>query len=158
MVTPYDFTWIVFSFIYGGLVLGLVALALSPLRLLVALQSYVVMVLVRVLAMYITPLEPPPGLIPLIDPVAQYVGSGVVLTRDLFFSGHTATLALLAFAVADRSIKVFFSVCAAVVGVLLLWQHVHYTVDILCAPFFALGCYHVTLVAQQRFGLSGVAR
>ena len=51
--------------------------------------------------MYSLPFNPPPEMIPLNDPFVQFFGSGKLLTKDFFFSGHTATLFLL-FLVIDK--------------------------------------------------------
>ena len=50
--------------------------------------------------MWATPLDPPPGMIVLEDPLVQlFGGASRPLTRDLFFSGHTSTMFLLFLAV-----------------------------------------------------------
>ena len=154
LLHPYDFTWIIFAFVYGGIVLGLAVLSTRPVRLVIALQGYCLLVLVRMVAMFRGPLNAPPGIIPLIDPIVQYFGSGAVLTKDLFFSGHTAILVLLSLASGDRFYKAIFTISATIVAVLITWQHVHYTIDVLSAPFFALGSFHLIVLQQQRSGLT----
>ncbi|HCV44031.1 MAG TPA: hypothetical protein DGH68_11150 [Bacteroidetes bacterium] len=144
-----DFTWPIFVFIYAGLVLGLVTLSSHPFQLVLALQSYVVMVCIRVVAMYVTPLDPPQGLIPLADPFVQFVATGDVPTKDLFFSGHTSTLLLLSLTATNRRLKALFAVCAIVVAVLIVWQHVHYTIDVLVAPFVAYASYRLVKIYHQ---------
>lgn len=132
-----DVTWLTFGLVYVGLLIALVLLFPYPRRLMAGAQAYAVMVLFRMGVMAVTPLEAPPGTIPLWDPLVQVLGTGEVLTRDLFFSGHTATLALLTLLAPGRASRRFFAVCTALVAVCVLWQHVHYTVDVLVAPFFA---------------------
>jgi membrane-associated phospholipid phosphatase len=140
---PRDLTWLTFALIYLGLVAGLALLATQPRRLVPALQAYVVMVVLRMAAMWVTPLEAPPGMIPLNDPLARFFGPEKVLTRDLFFSGHTSTLFLLVLVVAGRRGKALFLFCTVVVGVCVIWQHVHYTIDVLAAPLFAYASYRL---------------
>ena len=140
-----DVTWLTFGLIYFGVLFGLARLAAEPRRLVVALQAYVAMVLLRIAVMGVVPLEPPPGMIPLHDPLVRLFGPGRLLTRDLFFSGHTATLFLLALAVPGRRSKALFLLCTAAVGGCVLWQHVHYTVDVLVAPFFAYASYRIVV-------------
>jgi PAP2 superfamily C-terminal len=150
---PREFTWPIFALVYVGLLLGLALLAPRPARLLLALQAYAIMVLLRMAAMFALPLNPPPGMIPLVDPIVQAFGSGAVLTKDLFFSGHTATLVLLSLAVDDRVFKRVLALGAVLAAVLLAWQHVHYTIDLLSAPFFAWGSFRLAAAWQQRRGL-----
>lgn len=76
----------------------------------------------------------------LADPVAEFFGAGSAqpLTKDLFFSGHTATLCLFAIMFEDRPFKLFFGTMAVVVGVAVLMQHVHYSIDVVVAPLAAI--------------------
>jgi hypothetical protein len=137
LLPPRDLTWLTFGLIYLGLAFGVARLARDPRALVLALQTYVLMVIFRMAAMWVTPLEAPPGMIPLHDPLVRLFGPGKLLTKDLFFSGHTSTLFLLALAVPGRRSKGLFLFCTAAVGIAVLVQHVHYTVDVLAAPFFA---------------------
>ncbi|OGU58208.1 MAG: hypothetical protein A2V66_01485, partial [Ignavibacteria bacterium RBG_13_36_8] len=95
LFSPIDVTWITFSLIYAALIIGLVHLSTNPENLLIAFQAYIIMILFRIAAMYSLPLEPPSSMIALKDPFVEFFGSGNVLTKDLFFSGHTSTLFLL---------------------------------------------------------------
>ena len=61
------------------------------------------MVVVRMCAMYMLPLDPPVNMIILNDPLVEFFGTGQTLTKDLFFSGHTATLFIL-FLVSEKKI------------------------------------------------------
>ena len=142
-LAPRDLTWLTFGLIYAGLAAGLTNLAADPRRLVVALQAYVVMVLFRMAVMWVTPLEPPPGMIPLHDPVVRLFGPTALLTKDLFFSGHTSTLFLLALAAPGRRLRAFFLAATAAVGGCVLVQHVHYAVDVLAAPFFAFASWRI---------------
>jgi membrane-associated phospholipid phosphatase len=145
LLQPRDLTWLTFSLIYLGIFFGVARLAREPRALVVALEAYVVMVLFRIAAMWVTPLEAPPGMIPLHDPLVRLFGPGKLLTKDLFFSGHTSTLFLLFLAVPGRWSKGLFLFCTAAVGISVLAQHVHYTVDVLAAPFFAYASVRLVL-------------
>jgi hypothetical protein len=143
LLAPRDLTWLTFSLIYLGIFFGVARLAREPRALVVALQAYVLMVIFRMAAMWVTPLEAPPGMIPLHDPLVRLFGPGKLLTKDLFFSGHTSTLFLLFLAVPGRRSKGLFLFCTAAVGISVLAQHVHYTVDVLAAPFFAYASFRI---------------
>jgi hypothetical protein len=138
-----DMTWVTFVLIYAGVLTAVAVLLLYPRRLMLGLQSYVVLVVLRMAVMSVTPLEAPPGMIVLRDPLVQIVGTGAPLTKDLFFSGHTSTMVLLFLLAPGRVTRSFFLVCTVVVGACVLWQHVHYTVDVLAAPLFAYASYAV---------------
>jgi hypothetical protein len=84
------------------------------------------------------------------DPLVQLFGTGEVLTRDLFFSGHTSTSFLLVLLAPGRATRAFFLACSVAVAGCVLWQHVHYTVDVLAAPPFAFAAY--ALASRARAG------
>jgi hypothetical protein len=105
--------------------------------------------------MYTVPFNPPLKMIPLADPFVQFFGSGAVLTKDLFFSGHTATLFILFLTAASKKTKYFFLTGTIIAALLLLLQHVHYTVDVLSAPFFTYGCYRAIILFKERMSMTG---
>jgi len=154
LIPPADLTWLTFTLIYGGLASAVVVLSRQPDLLLRTVQAYIVMIFMRVVFMYATPLDPPQGSIPLGDPLVEFFGSsGVVLTRDLFFSGHTATLVLLGLGIPGRRWRAALFAAAGTVALCLLWQHVHYTIDVLAAPLAAYSSFRIAgFPAFRRLG------
>jgi len=140
---PIDLTWLIFGLIYLCLLIGIIALIKNPEKLLLAFQVYTSVIIVRIVAMYLMPFEAPEKIIVLKDPFVEMFGSGKSLTKDLFFSGHTATLFLLFLVVESKRLKYVFLVSAVVVGVSIVLQHVHYVIDIFTAPFFTYVCFVV---------------
>ncbi len=127
-----------FVLLYATIVYGLLRLVRSPELLLRGLQAYVALLVLRMLTMWSWTLEPPPGLVDLADPVTQVFYPGATpFRKDLFFSGHTATLVLLALAMPTLRDRLLVAIAAALVGFAVLVQHVHWTVDVLAAPVFA---------------------
>ena len=150
LFNPIDLTWLTFGLIYISLIVAIFSFATKPEILLLALQSYSLLVIFRIMVMYSTPFDAPEGLILLNDPFVQFFGSGEVLTKDLFFSGHTATLFLL-FLVSDKKhLKIIFLISTVLVGIAVLLQHVHYTIDVLAAPFFAYSSYKIAEIINER--------
>ena len=141
---PKDVTWITFIVIYLSVLVVLVYLSWQPRQLVLAFQAYIILLLARMLSMYLLPLEAPAHLIPLEDPFIESISSAV-LTKDLFFSGHTSTMFLLALVSKNKAMKIFFLTCTLLVAAFVLIQHVHYTVDVVAAPFYSYGCYRLGL-------------
>jgi membrane-associated phospholipid phosphatase len=141
MFNPIDISWFTFFLMYGALIVGLSSLLPYPKAFVLALLSYTVMIWVRMPAMYTTPFEPPATILPLIDPMVSEIGVGTLMTKDLFFSGHTATVFLLFLNSQTKLWKNVFLVLTILVGFCVLIQHVHYTVDVIAAPFFGYGAY-----------------
>jgi hypothetical protein len=150
LFSPVNLTWFTFGIIYGSLIIAVINFVTRPALLLFALQSYSVMILFRMIVMYVTPFDAPVNLISLNDPFVQLFGSGEVLTKDLFFSGHTATLFLLFLITDKKYLKNIFLICTISLGISVLLQHVHYTVDIIAAPFFAYASYRIVLAVSGR--------
>ncbi len=148
---PHDLTWLTFGIIYVGLALALANLASAPYALVRGVRAYLILMLLRALTMTLTPLAPPPGMIVLTDPFAQHVVATPVLTKDLFFSGHTSTMVILFLAVRRKELKVFFAFATVIVGVAVLWQHVHYTIDVVAAPAFAYASWMIATRWTKRF-------
>ena len=150
LFNPIDLTWLTFGLIYISLIVAIFSFATKPAILILALQSYSLLVIFRMMVMYSAPLDAPERLILLNDPFVQFFGSGEVLTKDLFFSGHTATLFLL-FLISDKKhLKIIFLISTVLVGIAVLLQHVHYTIDVLAAPFFAYSSYKIAKIINER--------
>lgn len=143
----------VFLVLYFGVSLGIALLAQRPVRLLHMVWAYGMLLAFRMVTMFTFTLEPPAGIIPLEDPVtAMFYPGGTPFLKDLFFSGHTATLVLFGLAVGSGTYRRALWGMAAVVGALVLVQHVHYTVDVVAAPVFAVLAWWVACRILGRLG------
>ena len=145
LFNPIDLTWLIFALIYISLIVAIVTLIKNPKQLFFAIQLYTLMVTVRIVAMYLLPLEPPVRMIVLNDPFIEFLGTGQTLTKDLFFSGHTATLFILFLVSEKKIIKIVFLISTIVVAISVLLQHVHYTIDVFAAVFITYACYKLLL-------------
>jgi len=140
---PIYLTWLTFALIYLSLIIFVVTSFNKPDKLLIAFQAYGLMVIFRSIAMYLTPFEAPESILLLNDPFVQLFGEGDVLTKDLFFSGHTGTLFLLFLLAENQTLKSIFLISTIIVGTAVLLQHVHYSIDVFVAPFVAYGAYRI---------------
>jgi len=143
LYNPIDLTWLIFGLIYISIFYFILSNIKDPNKVMIALQAYGLMVVFRIIAMYITPFEAPENLLLLNDPFVQLFGEGDILTKDLFFSGHTGTLFLLFLLAENKTQKVIFLSATILVGLAVLLQHVHYSIDVMVAPFFAYGSYSI---------------
>ncbi len=153
LFSPIDVTWFTFGLIYLSLLIAILYFVKCPGLLMLVIQVYGVMLLFRIAVMYLLPLNPPTSIIPLSDPFVELFGSGKMLTKDLFFSGHTATIFLFFLLSPRGSVKMLFLFFALLVAVAVLIQHVHYSIDVLAAPVFAYTAYRVVLNLRRLFGL-----
>ncbi|RHY86601.1 hypothetical protein DYB37_006135 [Aphanomyces astaci] len=135
-LTPVDYSLPLFFLVYGSVILALVVYGRNkPDFVMELLQAKTCM------ALYLVPLEAPMDTIPLIDPIAG--SDGIVLMRDLFFSGHTATtfLVFLTCRRHDTAWKGLFFVMAATTAIMVTLQKTHYAIDVFAAPFFVYTCH-----------------
>lgn len=134
-----------FVLLYALLALMIGALARHPRSLLRTAQAYVVLLLLRMLTMTLLPLQEPPGWLPLEDPISTlFYPNGQPFSRDLFFSGHVATVFLFFLAAPLRWVRRLLLLATAMVSLAVLVQHVHWTVDVLAAPVFAVLAWRVS--------------
>jgi len=135
---PIDLSPFTFSLIYGALLFSIIYLSFYPQRLLLFIQVYCLTTLLRMLCIFLVPLNNPPGIIVLQDPFVKIIGyGGQVITKDLFFSGHVSTLFLLCLTTNNKILRVILLLITLTVACFILVQHVHYTIDVLAAPIFS---------------------
>lgn len=144
-IAPMDVSWYIFGLIYSSMILFGILNYSNPTAILFVCSLYSSVTWLRMGTIYIFTVEAPQGIIPLNDPfLAIFIYNRPEFVKDLFFSGHVSTLITLALVEANKKIKYYFFAIAAITGFLLLVQHVHYTLDIVFAPFFTYLIY-VTL-------------
>lgn len=150
-----DMTWPLTFLIYSNITLLLWGNRHHPQELLVALQAYSLMILARTVCLYTFPLEAPPDIIPLADPLVQWKSEyGIVHTKDLFFSGHTATVFLCFLTTVNSKLRIWFLIATLLVGSFVLLQHVHYTIDVIAAPFASYMCYKMAVVINEKLSMN----
>jgi hypothetical protein len=142
----FDVATPVFVLMYGA-VLGAVGwLTRQPQLFLRGLWGYFILLVFRMVTIWLVPLAPPVHILAMPDPFLAllfHTDASEAITKDLFFSGHTSTVAILALAVRGTWMRrILFSTMVAI-GVLVLVQRVHYTYDVLAAPLFAWLAYWV---------------
>ena len=142
-----------------ALPISVVLFLATPKKFLKGLQAYAILLFFRTLFIYILPLEAPKGMIFLQDPItAFFLNSVNVVTKDLFFSGHISAMCLFVYFSDNKKWKTYLMFATPLLAMLILWQHVHYTIDVVAAPFFAFICCKFIDVVNERweFGLDNI--
>jgi len=127
-------------FITSVVLLFFIRMATQPTELITALIAYIFLLVFRITTIAITHFQTPPRLVALTDPMSNLVYGARFITKDLFFSGHIATIFLIYLCLSKKTDRSYVLFAAFSMALLLLIQHVHYTIDVISAPFFALGC------------------
>jgi hypothetical protein len=132
--------WIFWN-LYSCIIFGLLVLLAYPNLFTIFLQFYFLALLMRLIAILVMPtLEPPAHIIPLIDPILDVTTyNNQQITKDLFFSGHTVSALIVIFMIDNKHIKRLLILMFIILVVLILIQHIHYTIDI-------FGAYIVTFM------------
>jgi hypothetical protein len=109
--------------------------------------GFVALQVVRCVFIKLIPLSPPSDMIFLTDPFTQlFFGENIQVSNDLFFSGHVSLLALFFFAAQNKYIKIYLFFASLFVGIMLVWQHVHYSYDVLFAPIASYFIYKLVII------------
>jgi hypothetical protein len=148
ILPSHNVSWIVFFFLYSGIFFGVYYHLIHPKTILIAFQTYVLVTLLRICTITIWPLEPPVGYVPLREPFVQlFTSGGKIISKDLFFSGHMSTILSLFFSSHRKFIRTFLLFCSFMIGIMVLVQHVHYTIDVL----FAIPATYVVYYFCKKF-------
>jgi hypothetical protein len=140
----------VFFLIWSCCLLLVLRIIRDPMMLLVMLWAYDGVTLVRMASIALISLNPPAGLIPLADPITNQFYGDHFITHDLFFSGHTTTVFLIFLCLKKKADRIYALFSSVILAVLLLVQHVHYTIDVLAAPVFTFAVYRLALLFTRQ--------
>jgi len=133
-----DWSIEIFVLLYSVTFISLLLNVKKPNTILLMFQMYTVVNFMRMTTLYLFTLEAPVGTIPLSDPfLAVFAYGKEVYVKDLFFSGHISTLCILFLVEQRKIVKGVIVMVTILVAILLAWQRVHYTLDILAAPLIA---------------------
>jgi hypothetical protein len=143
-IPPHNVSGAIFVLIWGMIGLTLYRSVRSPSIFITYCFTLAMVTVARVLCIFLVPLSPPAGLIPLSDPLTGIFYGGAPITKDLFFSGHIAMLSVIYFSLKRKTDKLIGLLAVIALAILLAVQHIHYTIDILTAPVVVYMLYLVT--------------
>ena len=115
----------------------------NPYILSLIVWSFLFLTLSRIITISLVPLDAPIGLILLKDPLSNSFYRGPFITKDLFYSGHTSTQFLMFLCLQKRWEKGIALCSTVAIGLMVLIQHVHYSIDVIFAPFGAYLAYYL---------------
>jgi hypothetical protein len=134
----------------SAVVLMIIRGSADPNMSIVLIIALTLQLITRILTINFTRFFAPPELIVLKDPIGSFLYHSKFITRDLFYSGHTAAACTFYFFSTRRFDKFYLFFCSITVACLLLVQHVHYSIDIAFAPLFAFGNYWLAKKISNR--------
>jgi membrane-associated phospholipid phosphatase len=130
----YDLSIYIFTVIWSMTLLTFSRFKQDPNIFLTFLWGFILINLSRFVSIGLIPLNAPADLIPIHDPISNQFYGPKFITKDLFFSGHTAAMFLMFLCLKKRTDKILALIATIVIGIAVLLQHVHYTMDVVMAP------------------------
>lgn len=154
-IKPRDVSGFIFITTYFTALIAIIYAFATPYRFLHLLQMYGVLTGLRIITLFFIPLDPPVEIIPLKDKIltATFYHGGENM-KDLFFSGHAATLFLFFFFAKDIMLRYLFLAAALLVSACVVIQHVHYSYDVIAAPIFAYIAYRFITKFSKHYYLN----
>jgi len=145
ILPAYDLSVPIFAIIWSMSALIVIRCFQDPDFFIVLMWSFILLSLTRIISISLVALNAPDGIVILRDPIVSLFYGKRYITKDLFFSGHTSTQFLFFFCLSKKTDKIMALIASIAVGVMVLIQHVHYTIDVVAAPFFAFLVYKLAI-------------
>jgi hypothetical protein len=133
LLPAFDLSWPIFILMYSLGILLIYRVVFDPNLVFKFLSSYLIITFLRFLFIFFVPLNPPADMVSLVDPITKIFYGGVEITKDLFFSGHTSTMFLIYLISENRADKYYALFVTICIAISLLFQHIHYTADVIAA-------------------------
>lgn len=142
--TSINFNLEILLLTYIPIAVGLSSALSEKNSIMITCLSIVTLLVFRTISLYTFPLQPPADIIPLRDEFLFHTFYNQDnMVKDLFFSGHTAAVCLLAFIIRIKWLKISIFICTVLLASALVLQHVHYLIDVLVAPVFSWASYKI---------------
>lgn len=144
----FDMSVSIFTLTYGSLILYVYYSWSKPFQIGHLMIAYGIMLILRALTLTIVPLQAPYDLVHLQDPFLDNLIYPRDIKNDLFFSGHTALLFLIYFLIQKK----VFLYAGLMLGIMLMMQRVHYSIDIIGAIPITYMIVRLVRVLSSKFG------
>ena len=141
----FDFSIPVFIVLYSSIALSVLTHLDKPRVILRIIEMHFVVAVVRQICILMVALEPPTGLIVLRDIFLENTvyPRHSPLTKDLFFSGHVASIWLYFLCAERKYVKYILVGSTLLMSYMILSMRVHYTYDVYAALFFTTLIYKI---------------
>jgi hypothetical protein len=129
-----------------AIALSFILIAAKPKYMLFTLKAAAIFIATRAVFIAVTHIGIYPGGINP-DPTGIFdrTYTGLGLEAGFFFSGHTGLPFLMGLILWDEKIwRYIYFAMSVIFGIAVLFAHVHYTIDVLAAPYMAYGIYKMS--------------
>ena len=142
-----DFSVAVFVLLYSSLSIVVLTHLEKPKVILRIIEMHFAVAVLRQLCILLVALEPPAGIIVLRDIFLENTvyPRHSPLTKDLFFSGHVASIWLYFLCAERKYIKYGLAIATVLMSFMILCMRVHYTYDVYGAIVFTTMLYYAPI-------------
>lgn len=139
----FDFSRLIFFLLYTSLFSLILAHLSKPKIILKVIEMHFYVAVIRQACILLFALEPPVGIIVLRDVFLENTvyPHHSPLTKDLFFSGHVASIWIYFLCAKRKYLKMFLMFATLMMSFMVLSMRVHYTYDVYGAIFFTTLIY-----------------
>ncbi|MBL7766468.1 MAG: hypothetical protein JNJ58_10265 [Chitinophagaceae bacterium] len=139
----YDFSFYIFILLYSSLTLVILTHLHKPQIILRIIEMHFLVAVVRQACILLVALDPPVGIIVLRDVFLENTvyPRHSPLTKDLFFSGHVASIWLYFLCADHKHIRLVLAISTLLMAFMILCMKVHYTYDVYGAIIFTTVLY-----------------
>lgn len=147
---PRNFSIPIFAITYFAMVYAIWTNVMRPRVFLHMLITYAFMQLSKCLILLCVPLDPPTDILPLSDPILEtlFYGGNVNL-KDLFYSGHVATVCIALIYSRNHLMKLIFFALVITLSFMMAQQRVHYILDVVAAPLFVWVAFRLSSAVSR---------
>lgn len=148
-----DFSLPIFVLLYSSLLMLILTHLHKPKVIMRLIEMHFLVAVVRQICILLVALEPPAGIIVLRDVFLENTvyPHNTPLTKDLFFSGHVASIWIYFLCAQHRYLKYLFLFDTVFMAFMILSMRVHYSYDVLGALFFTTLIYYGPSRAKAYF-------
>lgn len=125
---------------------SIILILVKPQYLLFTLKAAAIFIATRAVFISVTHIGIYPGQIgPDPTGIFDHIYTGLGLEAGFFFSGHTGLTFLMALIMWDEKFwRYAYLILSVVFGIAVLFAHVHYSMDVLAAPYMSYGIYKMS--------------
>jgi hypothetical protein len=131
---------------FAAILVSVILILAKPQYLLFALKAGAIFIATRAMFIAVTHIGIYPGQINP-DPTGFFdqIYTGLGLEAGFFFSGHTGLPLLMALILWNKKFwRHFYIVISIIFGIAVLFAHIHYTIDVLAAPYMTYGVFKMS--------------
>ena len=146
-----DCSVLVFLLLYSSMILVIATHINRPRVIVRIMEMHLLVAIIRQVCILLIPLEPPAGILMLRDVFLEntFYPHHVPMTKDLFFSGHVASIWIYFLCAQRRQIKAYLGVATMLMSVMLLCMRVHYSYDVYGALIITTIIYFAPMWRRQ---------